>query len=129
MINKEKIIDKLEKETKRTYAIKTALFDGKENKPISETIHREPFVTITIEMADKILKLLKEQEEIVRCKDCKHRPKEPNWETYVDGFDIEFSEGSKCPCQCLGDEYYSWYPEDDWFCACGERKENEQSID
>lgn len=62
MLNREKVIAKLEKETKRTYAIKTSLFDGKENKPISETIHREPFVTMTIEMADKILELLKEQE-------------------------------------------------------------------
>ena len=62
--------------------------------------------------------------DVVRCKDCKHRPKEPNFKTYVDGFDIEFPEGSKCPCKCSGDEYYSWYPEDDWFCADGERKES-----
>lgn len=61
--------------------------------------------------------------ELVRCKDCKHRPKKPNWETYESGFDIEFPEGSKCPCYCSGDEWYSWYPEDDWFCADGERKE------
>ena len=60
--------------------------------------------------------------EIVRCKDCKHRPKEPNFKTFENGFDIEFPEGSKCPCQCSGDEYYSWYPEDDWFCANGERR-------
>ena len=65
---------------------------------------------------------LAREKELVRCKDCKHRPKEPNWKTYEDGFDIEFPEGSKCPCQCSGDEYYSWYPEDDWFCADGERK-------
>ena len=63
--------------------------------------------------------------EIVRCKDCKHRPKEPNFKTFENGFDIEFPEGSKCPCQCSGDEYYSWYPEDDWFCASGERKEHD----
>jgi len=71
---------------------------------------------------DEILAMLKEQPEIVRCKDCKHRPKEPNWKTYEGGFDIEFPEGSKCPCRCSGDEYYSWYPEDDWFCADGERE-------
>ena len=64
---------------------------------------------------------LKEYETVVRCKDCKHRPKEPNWETYESGFDLEFPEGSKCPCRCGGDEWYSWYPEDDWFCANGER--------
>lgn len=73
---------------------------------------------------DDALALLKEQPEIVRCKDCKHRPKEPNLKTYESGFDIEFPEGSKCPCQCSGDEYYSWYPEDDWFCADGERKDS-----
>lgn len=64
---------------------------------------------------------LKEQPEIVRCKDCKHRPKqtEPS-KTY--GFSIEFPEGSKCPCQC-DDGYYSWYPKDDWFCADGEAEQ------
>ena len=61
--------------------------------------------------------------ELVRCKDCKHRPKEPNYKTYESGFDIEFPEGSKCPCRCSGDGFYSWYPEDDWFCADGERQE------
>lgn len=59
--------------------------------------------------------------ELVRCKDCKHRPKKPDWETYEDGGDIEFPDG-KCPCQCSSDRYYSWYPDDDWFCADGERK-------
>ena len=61
--------------------------------------------------------------ELVRCKDCKHRPKEPNWKTYKNGFDIEFPEGSECPCQCSSDKYYSWYPQDDWFCANGKRKD------
>jgi len=60
------------------------------------------------------------EQELVHCKDCKHRPKEPNLETFENGFDIEFPEGSKCPCQC---EYYSWYPEDDWYCANGERQD------
>ena len=64
----------------------------------------------------------KAKEDIVRCKDCKHRPKEPNLETYENGFDIEFPEDSKCPCQCSSDRYYSWYPDDDWFCAEGERR-------
>lgn len=61
------------------------------------------------------------QRPLVRCKDCKHRPKqtEPPM-TY--GFSIAFQEGSKCPCQC-DDGYYSWYPSDDWFCADGEQKE------
>ena len=61
--------------------------------------------------------------QVVRCKDCKHRPKEPDFKSFENGFDIEFPEGSKCPCQCSGDKYYSWYPEDDWYCAEGERRE------
>lgn len=65
MIDREKIIEKLEKEVKRTYAIKGAIWECGENgyEKISEEIteHREPFVTLTIEMADKILVLLKEQ--------------------------------------------------------------------
>ena len=43
------------------------------------------------------------QQEIIRCKDCKHRLT------------------SQCPCQCTGDPYYSWDPDDEWFCADGER--------
>lgn len=73
---------------------------------------------------NEYLQLLPDKmQELVRCKDCKHRPKEPNWETYESGFDLEFPEGSKCPCRCGGDEWYSWYPEDEWFCADGKRKE------
>ena len=64
--------------------------------------------------------LIDKPQELVRCKDCKHRPKKPDWANYESGFDIEFPDG-KCPCQCSGDEWYSWYPEDDWFCAEGER--------
>ena len=63
--------------------------------------------------------------ELIRCKDCKHRPTVPDGITYGDGFDLKFPEGSKCPCQCLDDGYYSWYPEDDWFCADGERKDGD----
>ena len=65
---------------------------------------------------------------LVRCKDCKHRPKEPNLETYESGFDLEFPEGSKCPCRCCDDEWYSWYPDDDWFCADGERKSADEKL-
>lgn len=66
--------------------------------------------------------MLHQEQELIRCKDCKHRPKEPNLETYESGLDLEFPEGSKCPCRCNEDEWYSWYPDDDWFCADGQRK-------
>lgn len=65
---------------------------------------------------------VKEIKELVRCKDCKHRPKEPDWKTFESGFDIEFPDDTKCPCCCSGDGWYSWYPADDWFCADGERR-------
>ena len=56
-------------------------------------------------------------DELVLCKDCKHRPiKEDDFQN---GFDLDFPDG-KCPCQC-DDGWYSWYPSDDWFCANGER--------
>lgn len=53
--------------------------------------------------------------EVVRCKDCKHRPSGDEW-----NHDIEFPD-DLCPCQCE-DFWYSWIPKDDWFCGNGERK-------
>jgi len=59
-------------------------------------------------------------DELVRCKDCKHRPRRiekngGNW------FDLEFPD-NRCPCQ--GDDgWYNWMPDDNWFCGNGERKE------
>ena len=71
-------------------------------------------------------KIIKSEPQIVRCKDCKHRPREipfiTTWgenDTY-----LEFPEGSKCPCRCCDDEWYSWYPDDEWFCAEGEMKDD-----
>lgn len=57
--------------------------------------------------------------ELVRCKYCKHRPTING--AYNNGFGLEFPT-SRCPCQC-DDEYYSWMPDDDWYCPNGERKE------
>lgn len=56
--------------------------------------------------------------EVVRCKDCKHRPTGTGA-----NHDIEFPD-NRCPCQCE-DYWYSWMPDDDWYCANGERKETE----
>ena len=74
-----------------------------------------------INLTKDALTLLKEQEAVVRCKDCKHRPKEPDLETYKSSFDLEFPD-SRCPCECA-DGFYSWYPDDNWFCGNGERKD------
>lgn len=55
--------------------------------------------------------------DIVRCKDCKHRGHfENKSKVYPDYV---------CPARCE-DDYYSWIPNDNWFCANGE-KHDEQS--
>ena len=59
-------------------------------------------------------------EPVTHCKDCKHRPSFKKPAKYKTGFDLYFPD-EECPCQC-DDGYYSWYPEDNWFCANGERR-------
>ena len=61
---------------------------------------------------------------VVRCKYCKHRPVDHRGEyDEVTGFAIEFSD-DRCPCKCE-DGWYNWYPQDDWFCANGERRDDD----
>ena len=55
--------------------------------------------------------------EVVRCKDCKHRPS-GNRANHR----IEFPD-DLCPCQCE-DYWYSWIPSDDWSCGNGERRDS-----
>ena len=57
--------------------------------------------------------------EVVRCKDCIYRPVAVPRKRGT-GFDYEFPHEGKCPCQC-DDDWYSWMPDDDWYCANGER--------
>ena len=63
--------------------------------------------------------------DIVRCKECKHRPvkEDANGENY--GFNlIKPNNGDeRCPC-IVDDGWYSWMPKDDFFCGYGERKES-----
>ena len=60
---------------------------------------------------ENALALLKEQPEIVRCEDCKHRP------TYPEAYGAEIN-GRWCYwCELL----MAWKP-DDWFCANGKRR-------
>lgn len=65
-------------------------------------------------------------ERLVRCKDCKYKPKwrEGASEKRRDGLDLIFPEleENPCPCQC-DDGYYAHMPDDNWFCANGKRKE------
>lgn len=70
--------------------------------------------------AEKALEMLPSaQPEIIRCKDCIHKPTITS-DFYENGFDIEFPD-FRCPCRC-DDGWYNWIPEDDWFCGNGERK-------
>lgn len=55
--------------------------------------------------------------ELVRCKDCKYRP---HWDEKTES--AVFPIPDRCPCEC-DDYFYSWVPNDDWFCADGERRE------
>ena len=60
-----------------------------------------------------------EWKPLVKCKECKHRPKQPY--PGAEGFNLQFPDGA-CPYYC-DDGYYCEYPPDDFFCANGERKE------
>jgi len=65
---------------------------------------------------------LKRVGELVRCKDCKHRPTPTRADEGITyGFSVEFPD-EKCPCQCE-DGWYNWYPKNDFYCGAGERKE------
>lgn len=60
--------------------------------------------------------------ELIFCKDCKHRPKRLGTDEHT-GLNLDFPD-KICPCQCE-DPWYSWMPEDHWYCANAERKNNE----
>ena len=84
-----------------------------ENMPISHECR---------EFFDTALNALK-QPEIIRCKECKHRGEWERAEDIHGSYSrIVFPDGSLCPGQCE-DFYYSWRPDDDWYCAAGERSE------
>ena len=72
-----------------------------------------------IQLAEDIRKV--DAVPVVRCKDCKHRPIDTGGHNY--GQDLFFQDDYKCPCRCE-DQWYSWMPKDDWFCANGERSED-----
>lgn len=61
--------------------------------------------------------------EVVRCKDCVYKP------YVVDVFHASYGDiprlesNGKCPCINADDYFYSHMPDDDWFCANGERRE------
>lgn len=73
------------------------------------------------DVKNMLRKLPSAQIEIIRCKECKHRPEiRLGCEECYDGFDIEFPDYI-CPCQC-DDGWYNWMPKDDFYCARAERE-------
>lgn len=59
---------------------------------------------------------------VVRCRECMHRPFISDHDE-IGGFKYEFPD-DRCPCNCE-DGWYSWMPDDNWFCGNGERREEE----
>ena len=71
--------------------------------------------TITVELkvpdiVNTVLDALNDEDivEVVRCKECEHR----------DG------EDGQCPLQSTGDPYLDTYPQNDFYCADGERRDD-----
>lgn len=62
---------------------------------------------------------------VTHCKDCVYRPYyEPSDSKSVS--DLVFPDYRFNPCPCrVEDIWYSWMPDDDWFCAYGKRKDGE----
>lgn len=117
LINRQAAIDALESE--KTYC--TAYKDG--------YTHTDYFKQYNMGLTDGIKalnKLPSVQPEIIRCKDCKHKPYPSdnyNYDNGDCGFEIIFPD-YRCPCQC-DDGYYNRIPDDDWFCGNAERREDE----
>lgn len=77
-------------------------------------------VEIHKSLTDEMIAQVEKEPGIVRCRDCKHRPLEkddPNfWEW--------FGKDCKCPWFCA-DTFYMCVPPEDFFCAYGERKDDQ----
>lgn len=68
--------------------------------------------------------------EVVRCRDCVHRPEAAPGVMY--GVDVEAPRDEEgwhddtCPYLC-GDPWYNVMPHDEWFCHHGERKKDDET--
>lgn len=89
-------------------------------KAMSETLVR--LFPAHQQIAEKCINALPsaEPEQVIRCKDCKHRAVVRDSDI-VEGFGLEFPD-DECPCNC-DDPFYAFRPADDWYCARGEKKE------
>lgn len=86
------------------------------NERIADTVVAHNVGILEYQTALSLLPSL--QPEIIRCKDCKHRPVDGE---DTQGFGVEFPDYI-CPCQC-DDGWYNWRPNDEWYCANAERRE------
>ena len=74
------------------------------------------------EAQTELMTLPSVQPELIRCKDCKHRPIATRAdEGVLWGFSVEFPD-ERCPLQCE-DGWYNHYPKDVFYCANAERTE------
>lgn len=90
---------------------------------LSRAFNTQLTVTDVIDIIDQIDREDPIELEIIRCKDCKHKPHTSD--EYDDdkgdcGFEIIFPD-YRCPCRC-DDEYYNHIPDDDWYCGNAERR-------
>ena len=62
--------------------------------------------------------------DIVTCGECKHKPIKYDPEGDDFGFNLVSPNGydNLCPCLNTDDGFYSYMPEDNFFCAFGERR-------
>lgn len=95
---------------------------------LSQTI---PFLNGSAARQNEIIDLIEAEPVydmvgVVRCKNCKHRPI-----STIEGEDYGFSleppdDDWRCPCLNGDDGWYSWMPEDDFYCANGERRTEDE---
>ena len=64
--------------------------------------------------------------DLVRCGECKHKPIKHDPEGDEFGFNLVSPNGydNLCPCLNTDDGFYSYMPDDNFFCAYGERRAN-----
>ena len=70
------------------------------------------------------------ESEIIRYKDCIYYPIVPeNWNGSK--YSLEWPVGEdgldNCPCHCP-DDYYSWVPDEDWFCGNGKKRREQNEL-
>lgn len=120
----------------RQAAIDAVLHHGEIENNYTDLYH-DGYCDGVYDSADMLKDLPSAEPRIIRCKDCKHRPdfrydddgdryvEGPRYqETLKNGLTVTF-EDETCPCVNGWDFYYSYIPKDDWYCANGERREEE----